>query len=98
MATITTNDKDLTIIDFGIKREDIYTGNLKPEQIKVLDSCDYFEQRSAFIYGFKDKKRVFEAYAGYWNAEEIEEHHQYFEDKSRTKPHWEINKNGFFLF
>lgn len=87
---------DFISLDFGVKRSDIYTGNLTEQQINALDKCDKFEQRSQFLYGFKDRKLVFEAYASFWNKEEVQEHLQYFRDKSRNFPHWEINTNGFF--
>jgi len=89
-----TIGSDFVAFDFEVKRESIYTGNLSPEQINKINSCDRFEARSQFLYGYIGRKLIFECHVSFWNEQEVKEHYQYFKDKTRNKPHYEINKDS----
>lgn len=92
-----TVGSDFISFDFTVNRADIYTGNLTPEQIRAINEVERIETRTGFLHGMNGRELIFECYASYWNAEEVKEHHQYFEDKSRNKALWEIDTNGFFI-
>lgn len=87
---------DFIEMDFNINKDEIYTGNLTPDQINVINSVERIESRSQFLHGFNGRKLVFECYASYWNDSEVKEHKQYWKDKNRHKAHWEIDTNGFY--
>ncbi len=89
-----TIGSDFISFDFTVNKDDIYKGNLTKEQIKAINDVERIESRSGFLHGLNGRQLIFECYANYWTESEVKEHHQYFEDKSRNKAHWEIT--GFF--
>jgi hypothetical protein len=84
--------------DFKIDKSKIYTGNLTPEVLELINSVDTIESYSQSLLGYKRENGgnycKWEARAHYWSEEDLKEHAQYMKEEERKKPHWFIDSIG----